>query len=147
MASIPALISGYHPLRLKTVDTRTRRSMRSGCWIAARRPTAPPNEKPMIAALSSPRLRIRAAISSDRKSTRLNSSHVAISYAVFCLKKKKPRPDTHVDCLTRHPRYYFVRFAHQVAEIDHRPPDYVTHSVIQPPLVQRDHDDLLLSLY
>src|SRR5690625_5945323 len=28
-------------------------------------------------------------ISKDRKSTRLNSSHVAISYAVFCLKKKK----------------------------------------------------------
>src|SRR6266702_5678718 len=27
----------------------------------------------------------------DRKSTRLNSSHVAISYAVFCLKKKKNR--------------------------------------------------------
>src|SRR5690625_6980755 len=27
----------------------------------------------------------------DRKSTRLNSSHVAISYAVFCLKKKKAR--------------------------------------------------------
>src|SRR5690606_40563780 len=27
---------------------------------------------------------------SDRKSTRLNSSHVKISYAVFCLKKKKP---------------------------------------------------------
>src|SRR5439155_19945108 len=27
----------------------------------------------------------------DRKSTRLNSSHVAISYAVFCLKKKKIR--------------------------------------------------------
>src|SRR5690625_5286755 len=28
-------------------------------------------------------------IGEDRKSTRLNSSHVAISYAVFCLKKKK----------------------------------------------------------
>src|SRR5207253_9189629 len=28
---------------------------------------------------------------SDRKSTRLNSSHVAISYAVFCLKKKKKK--------------------------------------------------------
>src|SRR5690625_5442262 len=27
----------------------------------------------------------------DRKSTRLNSSHVAISYAVFCLKKKRHR--------------------------------------------------------
>src|SRR5439155_25505878 len=30
----------------------------------------------------------------DRKSTLLNSSHVAISYAVFCLKKKKKRPVT-----------------------------------------------------
>src|SRR5690625_6171954 len=30
----------------------------------------------------------------DRKSTRLNSSHVAISYAVFCLKKKKQRRTT-----------------------------------------------------
>src|SRR5699024_11914161 len=29
------------------------------------------------------------AIFPDRKSTRLNSSHVSISYAVFCLKKKK----------------------------------------------------------
>src|SRR5690625_5953879 len=28
----------------------------------------------------------------DRKSTRLNSSHVAISYAVFCLKKKRVNP-------------------------------------------------------
>src|SRR5437870_6451901 len=31
----------------------------------------------------------------DRKSTRLNSSHVAISYAVFCLKKKKKNKKTH----------------------------------------------------
>src|SRR2546429_5336890 len=30
----------------------------------------------------------------DRKSTRLNSSHGYISYAVFCLKKKKPQPPT-----------------------------------------------------
>src|SRR5690348_10931626 len=29
------------------------------------------------------------ALSTDRKSTRLNSSHPSISYAVFCLKKKK----------------------------------------------------------
>src|SRR3712207_8536598 len=28
----------------------------------------------------------------DRKSTRLNSSHANISYAVFCLKKKQPTP-------------------------------------------------------
>src|SRR5436309_10509230 len=31
---------------------------------------------------------------SDRKSTRLNSSHVKISYAVFCLKKKKKKKNT-----------------------------------------------------
>src|SRR5688572_33502756 len=30
----------------------------------------------------------------DRKSTRLNSSHSQISYAVFCLKKKKKKKDT-----------------------------------------------------
>src|SRR5699024_11671860 len=30
-----------------------------------------------------------ASVPRDRKSTRLNSSHVSISYAVFCLKKKK----------------------------------------------------------
>src|SRR5256885_11024878 len=31
----------------------------------------------------------------DRKSTRLNSSHLVISYAVFCLKKKKPTTTPH----------------------------------------------------
>src|SRR3712207_7474405 len=36
------------------------------------------------------RLRVR-----DRKSTRLNSSHANISYAVFCLKKKKQRTILH----------------------------------------------------
>src|SRR3989442_9430964 len=35
----------------------------------------------------------------DRKSTRLNSSHVRISYAVFCLKKKKMTPLRHVPAL------------------------------------------------
>src|SRR5438270_10700213 len=34
-------------------------------------------------------LRALAVTTSDRKSTRLNSSHSQISYAVFCLKKKK----------------------------------------------------------
>src|SRR5690348_17804192 len=33
--------------------------------------------------------------SSDRKSTRLNSSHPSISYAVFCLKKKKKHTVSH----------------------------------------------------
>src|SRR5437660_4359447 len=35
-----------------------------------------------------------ASMALDRKSTRLNSSHVAISYAVFCLKKKKNKQQT-----------------------------------------------------
>src|SRR5690625_6674009 len=37
----------------------------------------------------------------DRKSTRLNSSHVAISYAVFCLKKKKKRKRHHSTSRTK----------------------------------------------
>src|SRR3712207_7850401 len=40
-----------------------------------------------------PPFSIRCASCSDRKSTRLNSSHANISYAVFCLKKKeRPLP-------------------------------------------------------
>src|SRR5437773_4902371 len=35
----------------------------------------------------------------DRKSTRLNSSHITISYAVFCLKKKSYKKNT-ITCLT-----------------------------------------------
>src|SRR5437899_7789864 len=37
----------------------------------------------------------------DRKSTRLNSSHLGISYAVFCLKKKKNSRSTKETCNTR----------------------------------------------
>src|SRR5256885_3455489 len=37
----------------------------------------------------------------DRKSTRLNSSHLVISYAVFCLKKKIDVPDLPDRCATR----------------------------------------------
>src|SRR5262245_64985426 len=36
-----------------------------------------------------------AAPGEDRKSTRLNSSHLGISYAVFCLKKKKKKKKEH----------------------------------------------------
>src|SRR5688500_19263997 len=44
----------------------------------SRRPGRPPRRRPAT-----------ARASRDRKSTRLNSSHLVISYAVFCLKKKK----------------------------------------------------------
>src|SRR2546421_3906609 len=48
-------------------------SHRRGTWVPGRQHTG----------------RRRQPISGDRKSTRLNSSHDQISYAVFCLKKKK----------------------------------------------------------
>src|SRR5437899_7580813 len=37
----------------------------------------------------SPLVSVHSGLGTDRKSTRLNSSHLGISYAVFCLKKKK----------------------------------------------------------
>src|SRR5262245_65255071 len=51
---------------------------------------APPlaqDREQLVHALGRPR--------ADRKSTRLNSSHLGISYAVFCLKKKKQKKRTH----------------------------------------------------
>src|SRR5258705_3176053 len=39
------------------------------------------------------------AVLGDRKSTRLNSSHLGISYAVFCLKKKKQRQREEEKCV------------------------------------------------
>src|SRR5258707_3058623 len=56
------------------------------------------------------KLRVRAVFvrchkDGDRKSTRLNSSHANISYAVFCLKKKKDRDRTHVQALICAERY------------------------------------------
>src|SRR5258707_9806910 len=42
-------------------------------------------------------------VSEDRKSTRLNSSHANISYAVFCLKKKNKRADSRI-CQDNKPR-------------------------------------------
>src|SRR5436309_8991174 len=70
-----------HPLRSR--DPRLRQLL------------LPPRHVPRLSA--SPALagepgvpaRLRLPRGGDRKSTRLNSSHVKISYAVFCLKKKK----------------------------------------------------------
>src|SRR5690606_39815371 len=59
-------------------------------WVA---PVNPQNWVPFMCSLQPMRAVTQPARfmepSSDRKSTRLNSSHVKISYAVFCLKKKK----------------------------------------------------------
>src|SRR5947208_6270957 len=48
----------------------------------------------LIAAVALAALVSAASATADRKSTRLNSSHQIISYAVFCLKKKK-QPKNH----------------------------------------------------
>src|SRR5690606_41937777 len=82
---------------------RSDRSSRSGCDVARRGVRGRRGERqdqlPAIAR-SSPWTRggrdqhgadlgTSVKVRADRKSTRLNSSHVKISYAVFCLKKKK----------------------------------------------------------
>src|SRR5256885_8548726 len=46
----------------------------------------------------------KAGVMADRKSTRLNSSHLVISYAVFCLKKKKTQQKPSHPTLTIHAR-------------------------------------------
>src|SRR5260221_4997865 len=55
----------------------------------------------LLSALVAGFARSHRSLFSDRKSTRLNSSHTVISYAVFCLKKKKLAlllsPDVSVD--------------------------------------------------
>src|SRR3712207_8530531 len=48
-----------------------------------------------VTLLCGPRGRRAAELLPDRKSTRLNSSHANISYAVFCLKKKRTRLSCH----------------------------------------------------
>src|SRR5690606_41888365 len=55
---------------------------------AARRDHGAPARPPRMIHPSSASSTARSPAASDRKSTRLNSSHVKISYAVFCLKKK-----------------------------------------------------------
>src|SRR3712207_7863368 len=63
---------------------------RPGC-VRGARPHLSGALRRMVAALRAPRHRVPGlggAPPADRKSTRLNSSHANISYAVFCLKRK-----------------------------------------------------------
>src|SRR5207249_11734373 len=50
--------------------------------------TSPDRGRGLVGTLRLLELALFPACNGDRKSTRLNSSHVSISYAVFCLKKK-----------------------------------------------------------
>src|SRR5207253_8149664 len=69
-----------------------RYSVRSGRWMSA---TSSPSGCRPSRRSSSARVRRVSAVR-DRKSTRLNFSHVAISYAVFCLNKKNSAYDDNV---------------------------------------------------
>src|SRR5437773_6807282 len=74
-------------------------SRESSAWLSASpaglrrahacRPTSGGRTGPRAGRSGRPRTGRLRASSPDRKSTRLNSSHITISYAVFCLKKKK----------------------------------------------------------
>src|SRR3989454_7347335 len=57
--------------------------------LADRLPAFGPTTRPASEIADRERAALATALSQDRKSTRLNSSHLVISYAVFCLKKKK----------------------------------------------------------
>src|SRR5256885_7335919 len=63
------------------------------CWTGVKLPAAGGN------GAASYRDEIGAGQSADRKSTRLNSSHLVISYAVFCLKKKNRNCNNRPDVL------------------------------------------------
>src|SRR5256886_6217809 len=56
----------------------------------------------------------------DRKSTRLNSSHSQISYAVFCLKKKKKITHLSINCANISHQVYPMHRNHQPLEHHHQ---------------------------
>src|SRR5690606_37279581 len=82
-----ALLRTRRELELDAIDREMGDTWRSMTRLASahRAATAPSEIKEIVETEQ----RARRAFASDRKSTRLNSSHVKISYAVFCLKKKK----------------------------------------------------------
>src|SRR5438477_4759479 len=58
-------------------------------------PAAKPRIVRIASRISATLVGLRPMSRTDRKSTRLNSSHMSISYAVFCLKKKKKNKSYH----------------------------------------------------
>src|SRR3712207_9067752 len=62
-------------------------------WWTTARSRSSSAASPPSARCAGARRRSAPAVRPDRKSTRLNSSHANISYAVFCLKKKKKKVD------------------------------------------------------
>src|SRR5690554_7603267 len=81
-----------HGLARQTAEQQYRRSAWAAleCWRWRRRADPASVAHPALVAAHPPGSdRAGGGCGRDRKSTRLNSSHVRISYAVFCLKKKR----------------------------------------------------------
>src|SRR2546426_4692343 len=70
-----------------------------GAPALVRRPAGrlQPHRRPRREMRRARRDEIWPATVADRKSTRLNSSHLVISYAVFCLKKKKEKKNIYIN--------------------------------------------------
>src|SRR5256884_5856212 len=87
-----------------------------------------PSSSPFRSPLSS-------AMTTDRKSTRLNSSHGYISYAVFCLKKKKQRkvqlaripPSAYTDHMLGELPHYFHTYPRVLALDSHHTVSTLLH--------------------
>src|SRR5256885_7106063 len=83
------------------ISRRSPRTCRAGC-PAPCRARAPPRARRVS----------RTRRQRDRKSTRLNSSHLVISYAVFCLKKKKEHSVSSVAHDDVHPSSFCLWLRH-----------------------------------
>src|SRR5256885_13310997 len=80
----PSTFEGAQPAALLTLDfAAPERAAEQAAEFARRHPVAG------VVGVDDDTAVVAAAIAGDRKSTRLNSSHLVISYAVFCLKKKQ----------------------------------------------------------
>src|SRR3712207_7781288 len=88
----------YTTLFRSQAEQRSPRPVRGGARLLLEQPRGRGQDVPVDLELREHRSRIRQCLllqdpvfgeAADRKSTRLNSSHANISYAVFCLKKKK----------------------------------------------------------
>src|SRR5699024_11456743 len=85
------------PISLFTVDKLT---VNKGEWLTLEGPNGSGKTTFLNSIMklipSHGSIKFKGKVIKDRKSTRLNSSHVSISYAVFCLKKKKTTITIHI---------------------------------------------------
>src|SRR5262245_64149278 len=91
-------LSLHDALPISWVSTPMCATLSSSTSAPAAHSTRPPSTTAKSGAAAASRL--------DRKSTRLNSSHLGISYAVFCLKKKKKKQTT--TTLQKPTKYYDI---------------------------------------